>query len=155
MRDMALNKKIVVKMRSDNQKGLFAQANIVEDEVLLTFDGPVLNHPTRFSIQLDDDKHIEGTSDSNAFLNHSCDANAYVDWKAPCLRAKKGIRKGEEIAYNYLTTDYELREPFTCKCGSPQCMGEIKGFKHLAREEQRKLEPWLPAFLIRKVDRPS
>jgi len=152
---MSLNEKIAVRIRNDNQKGLFAKADIARNEVLLTLDGPVSDHPTRFSIQLDDGKHIEGTNDSNAFLNHSCDPNAYLDWEGLCLRAKRNIKADEEITYNYMTTDYELYEPFICNCGSPKCTGEIKGFKHLTREEQLKLEPWLPAFLIRKLEQTS
>jgi hypothetical protein len=132
------------------EKSLFAEADIVESTVLLTYDGPILNHPTRLSIQIDDDKHIEGTDDSNAFLNHNYDANAYVDWRAPCLCAKRNIARGEEITCNCFTTDFELREPLFCTCGSPACKGEIKGFWYLTPEEQRELRPWLPPFLQRK-----
>ncbi|HEY9166574.1 MAG TPA: SET domain-containing methyltransferase [Candidatus Kryptonia bacterium] len=149
---MALSKKVIVETRKDNQRGLFAVEEIVRDEVLLTFDGPILDHPTRYSIQIDDDKHIEGTDDSNAYLNHSCNANTYVDWKKLCLLAKRSIKAGEEVTNNYLTTDYELTEPFTCTCGSPNCVGEVRGFKYLTREEQVKLRPWLPPFLLGKLD---
>jgi hypothetical protein len=152
---MALSKKVNIAKRSDGQKALFASADIDQDEVLLTYDGPILDHPTRLSIQIDDNKHIEGTDKSNAYLNHSCDANAYVDWDGRCLRAKRNILAVEEITCNYFTTDYELHEQFICRCGSPKCKEEIKGFKHLTREEQLELEPWLPPFLKRKLDQPS
>ena len=151
---MALFTEIEVALRPDGQKGLIAKTDIAESSVLLTYDGPLLNHPTRLSIQIDNDKHIEGTDDSNAFLNHSCDANAYVDWKALCLCAKRRIARGEEITCNYFTTDYELHEAFRCTCDSPECKGEIKGFRHLTAEEQLKLEPWLPPFLRRKLHPP-
>ena len=38
------------------------------------------------------------------------------------------IRIGEQIVYNYNTTEYEMAEPFACRCGSAQCGGEIRGF---------------------------
>lgn len=148
---MALSKDVGIASRLDGQQGLFAKTDIVENTVLLTYDGPILDHPTRLSIQIDENKHIEGTDDSNAFLNHSCYANAYVDWNALCMRAKREIPGGEEITCNYFTTDDELHEPFRCTCGSAECKGEIKGFRYLTAKEQRELEPWLPPFLRRKL----
>ncbi len=148
---MALSSKVTIALREDGQKGLFATADIARDEVLLTYDGPVIDHPTRYSIQIDDDRHIEGTEQSNAYLNHSCAPSAYVDWNALCLRASRDLRRGEEITCNYLTTDDQLHSPFACRCGSPGCVGVVRGFKHLSREEQLELAPYLPAFLKRKI----
>ena len=150
---LALSANIAVRSKPRNERGLFALSAVVQDEVLLTYDGPVLNHPTRLSIQIDDDRHIEGTDDSNAYLNHSCDANAYVDWTALCLRAKRGISAGEEITCNYFTTDYELHEKLRCTCSSKNCKGEIGGFKYLSDAEKEELRPWLPPFLLRKMIR--
>ena len=148
---MALSPKIVIASKPGGQRGLFSRENITEDEIVLTYDGLVLDHPTRLSIQIDENRHIEGTDASNSFLNHSCDANAYVDWNALCLRAKRDISSGEEVTCNYFTTDYELHEMFFCNCGSPACKGEIKGFRYLNPEEQQELKPWLPPFLLRKL----
>ena len=149
---MALSDKVIVAVRCDGEKGLFTTADVVQGEILLTYNGPPLDHPTRLSIQIDDNVHIEGTGNSNAYLNHSCDANAYVDWEGRCLRARRHIQTAEEITCNYFTTDYELHEQFTCRCGSPECKGEIRGFKYLSREEQLELRPWLPSFLRRKIE---
>jgi SET domain-containing protein len=148
---MALSQNVIVSTRKDSQKGLFAGAHVARGEVLLTYDGPRLDHPTRLSIQIDDHVHVEGTDDSNAFLNHSCEPNAFVDWVSLCLRARRDIASGEEITCNYNTTDYEIHSVFTCTCGSPHCKGLIKGFKYLSGDEQRALEPWLPSFLKRKI----
>jgi len=150
---MGRSGKIVVSARPNGEKGLFAAQDVAENEILITYDGPVIDHPTRLSIQIDDDKHIEGAENSNAFLNHSCDPTAFVDWNGTCLRARRRILAGEEIACSYFTTDYELREKFTCTCGSPNCKGQIEGFKYLTKREQLELEPWLPPFLQRKLRR--
>jgi len=148
---MSLSSKITLSARADLQKGLFASTAIARGEVLLTYDGPLLNHPTRLSIQIDDNKHVEGTDDSNAFLNHSCEPNAFVDWESLCLRARRDIASGEEITCNYNTTDYELHSVFACTCGSKHCRGLIKGFKYLSVEDQRALGPWLPPFLKKQI----
>lgn len=144
---MTRSSKVVIGTRPDGERGLFAGEPIAEGEVILTYDGPLLDHPTRLSIQVDNDLHIEGTDDSNKFLNHSCDPRAYVDWKGLCLRARVAIPRGVEITVNYLTTDDRIHAPFTCRCGSTVCKGRIRGFHFLSADEQRALEPWLPPFL--------
>ena len=148
---MALSSRVRASLRPDGQKCLCANADISENEVLITYDGPIIDHPTRYSIQIDDHKHIEGTPESNAYLNHSCAPNAYVDWGGVYLRALRNIAVGEEITCNYLTTDWVLHERFVCHCGMPHCYGELKGLKYLDHEEQEKLLPFLPDFMTRKV----
>jgi len=148
---MALSPKISPAVRSDGQRCLCANAAVHKHEVLITYDGPIINHPTRYSIQIDDEKHIEGTAESNACLNHSCAPNAYVDWNGVYLRALREIACGEELTCNYLTTDWELHEKFVCHCGASGCYGELRGLKYLAREEQVRLLPFLPDFLKRKI----
>jgi hypothetical protein len=148
---VALSSKIGTSIRPDGQKCLVAKANIAENEILITYDGPVIDRPTRYSVQIDDHKHIEGTPESNAYLNHSCAPNAYVDWRGVYLRALLNIGIDEEITCNYLTTDWELHEKFVCHCGAPHCYGELKGLKYLDPGERRKLLPFLPDFMKRKV----
>ena len=97
IRIMALSPKIGPAIRRDGQKCLCANAADKKDEVLITYDGPIIDHPTRYSIQIDDDKHIEGAAESNAYLNHSCAANAYVDWNGVYLRALRDIDAGDEV----------------------------------------------------------
>jgi hypothetical protein len=151
---MALSPEVSPSVRPDGQKCLSANTDISENDILITYDGPIIDHPTRYSIQIDDDKHIEGTAESNAYLNHSCAPNAYVDWSGVYLRALRNIACGEEITCNYLTTDWELHERFVCHCGAPHCYGELKGLKYLAREEQRKLLRFMPDFMKRKISMP-
>ncbi len=148
---MALSTKIGPSLRADGQKCLCANADVSKNEIVITYDGPIIDYPTRYSIQIDDDKHIEGTAESNAYLNHSCAPNAYVDWSGVYLRALRDIACGEEITCNYLTTDWELHEKFVCHCGAAHCYGELKGLKYLPRDEQRKLLPFLPDFMRRKI----
>jgi len=148
---VALSPKIRPSVRSDGQKCLVANGSVSGNEILITYNGPIIDHPTRYSIQIDDHKHIEGTPESNAYLNHSCAPNAYVDWVGVYLRALRNIAAGEEITCNYLTTDWELHERFVCHCGAAHCYGELKGLKYLDRDEQKKLLPFLPEFMRRKV----
>lgn len=150
---MPLADGIEVRLRRDKQRGLFLTRPARKDEILIVYDGPILDHPTRYSIQIDDILHIDGTPESNAWLNHSCAPNAYVDWKGVFLRALRDIATGEELTCNYLTTDWELHATFLCTCGAPNCYGEVKGFKYLSPEQQRVLEPLVPEFMRRRMRR--
>lgn len=89
---------------------------------------------------------------SNAFLNHSCEPNSYIDFNKLCLRALRDIEKGEEIRYNYMTTEYVLHEKFICDCGSRQCYKNVKGFKYLSRDQKLKLKPYLSPYLRKKLE---
>ncbi len=148
---MSLAEGVVIRTRSDGQKGMFTLKPVCREAILIFYDGPIIDHPTRYSIQIDEDKHIDGTPASNSYLNHSCDPNCYVDWDGVFLRAKRDLRAGEELTCNYLTTDWELHEKFVCRCGAPNCYGEMKGFGFLSREQQRALEPYVPEFMKRRM----
>ncbi|KAM0756240.1 hypothetical protein T439DRAFT_320938 [Meredithblackwellia eburnea MCA 4105] len=87
-------------------------------------------------------RHIELQSDL-LYVNHSCDPNvafevpASGDWK---VRALKDIKKGEILTFAYFSTEWDMDQPFRCLCGSPRCLGEIKGAKHIAPEVLAKYQ---------------
>ena len=87
---------------------------------VLTLDGEVMDRPSRHSIQLDEGTHIEVTADLPLeemmlshpwrFTNHSCDPNTKLVGRS--LVALRLVRAGDEITYNYNTSEWELAEPF-------------------------------------------
>ena len=79
-------------------------------------------------ISIDGDTAIDGAVGGNetAYINHSCDPNAFIR-VVPGLKvaifARRDIRPGEE-----LTIDY--RDPYhpeVCRCGAPNCRSNGKG----------------------------
>jgi uncharacterized protein (TIGR02246 family) len=151
--EVSLANGVVVRLRPDHQRGLFVLRSVREHEVLITYDGPIIVDPTRYSIQIDDNLHIDGTPESNAYLNHCCAPNTYVDWKGVFLRALRDIGAEEELTCNYLTTDWELHEQFVCSCGAPNCYREIRGFKYLSPDQQRALQSFVPEFMRKRIGR--
>lgn len=76
---------------------------------------------------------IDGSVDWNPArsINQSCDANAETDvikdrvW----ILAKRTIRAGEEITYNY-NFDLSEYEDYPCNCGASQCPGFMVAEEH-------------------------
>ena len=149
---MYVSNKIEVR---DTKKGksIFAIDEIVKDEIIFEFEKNFLKYPTKTSMQIDETKHQECTNPEAVenFLNHSCDPNGYIDFKDLTYRALRPIKKGEELTFNYLTTEWELANKFNCKCDSQKCYGKIKGFKYLTLEQKRELKPLLSPFLKKKL----
>jgi hypothetical protein len=95
-----------------------------------------------FLFELDDGDVIDAAVRGNAarWINHSCAPNceAYEnDEGRVFIAARRPIRKGEELAYDYrlnvegrITRD--MREGYACRCGAPRCRGTM-----LARKRRR------------------
>lgn len=139
---------------------LFATRDIAAGTTVLLIEGRLQPHPTRFSIQLDDGVHIEADGalpDAEMrlrhpwrFLNHSCDPNARVE--ARSLVALRPIACGEQITFDYTTTEAEMAEPFDCLCGSPRCVGRVRGFLHLPQREQFARRTHLAPHILRILE---
>ena len=81
----------------------------------------------------------------DAYMNHSCDANAYfplVSRSAGTMAydaiAHRDIVVGDEITCDYATFDYACNghEIEVCQCGASNCRGQMLGFRSLSLEEQ-------------------
>ncbi len=158
----------------DGVYGVVATRALCAGQLILSSTGVVTRKPTRYSIQIGENSHIDLPTDVTPeisatspadelkamelfvqsgfawrFLNHSCAPCA--KFEGPDLIAVRDIAAGEAITFNYNATEYELAEPFLCHCGA--CTGaSIAGFKHLTRDEQLELAGVLAPYLTRRLD---
>jgi len=134
----------------DNEgiKGVIAKEDIVKDSVIFYLKGTISTRPTKYTIQLGRNKHLtfpaarKGDDDLDycwQYLNHSCEPNGYINTAERTLRAARNIRRGEEITFNYLTTESEMAAPFNCICGSAHCFGFIQGHNFLSSDQAKRL----------------
>ena len=133
-----------VEVRSDGRSlGLFACRPLSTGDVVLPLRGEVVGRPSRYSIQIGVDRHLEAAGDTAGrewrFLNHGCAPSAEVRVEDLTLRAARDLEAGDELTYDYLTTEAELAEPFRCRCGADGCYGEVRGFVHLSPERRTVL----------------
>ena len=112
----------------DGYKSVHATISIGKRELILRLTGLWTPYPTRTSIQVGK-RHLE--SETGACINHNCNPNAEIiqilySWDAngsPVLSqgstglvSLKPISKGEELTFDYNTTEDILANPFECNC---------------------------------------
>ena len=121
------------------------------DGVLVIWGCPT-SIPDGYSIQLTADLHLAPEGSPWGFVNHSCDPNLVVDFGRWRLVARRQIHSGEELTWNYLTTEWELQSPFDCNCGAPSCVRRVRGFRYLTSLERYEIAGLLSPFLRSRVN---
>lgn len=131
------------------EKALVAKENIDKHTIIFLYEGTATTQRTRTSIQVAEDKHIE-PGDFGAFANHSCNPNTQIvanydednNVAEVLMLSIQPIAKGEEITFDYATTETEVTADLqnkTCLCGSKNCRGKITGFYSLTSQQKMDL----------------
>lgn len=94
-------------------------------------------------------KKAEDLDDSEMF-NHSCNPNAGVKGQN-ILVGRKDIKAGEEICFDYETTDFQGLN-IICKCDSKNCRGEITGSSWRDPKFQRRNRGYFSWYLQEKIN---
>jgi len=137
--------------------GVFANKNFRKGETVIHFKADIVprSKASAEAVTVDDKFSIDTKwLVPEAFINHSCSPNTRINVIGFLYIAIKNIRKDEEITYNYLTTEYDMKnngDSFKCECGSKNCISHINGFKYLTRLQKLKLKPYLTPFLLKKI----
>ncbi len=140
---------------TQEDRRLVAVAPIAAGQVLFTISGRETPVPTRYSLQVGADLHLDQDCARNVddvvqhyfwrYMNHSCDPSTVIrDRQVIALR---DIAPGDGVTFDYNTTEYDMAEPFACHCGSARCVGMVRGARHLSPERRMRvaeqLSPWV------------
>jgi len=135
--------------------GGFAKADIVVGTRVMEYAGEKITKDEslrrcevgdEFIFSLSDELDLDGNVPGNParFLNHSCDPNceAEPDGGRVWIVARRDIRAGEEITFNY---GYELEDyrQHPCRCGAADCAGYIVAetfFEHVRKQRALAVE---------------
>jgi hypothetical protein len=66
-------------------------------------------------------------------MNHSCSPTAIVDVTNMEVRAAVPIAQGQPVTFFYPSTEWDMAQPFQCNCGARECLGTVRGAKHIPR----------------------
>jgi hypothetical protein len=150
-------------VQSDGEYGLIVAQSVGPGAYLFDIDGTVTASPSRFTVQIDRALHVDrpGEDSSDArldryywrFMNHSCEPTAVIRGRR--VLSLKTLEPGQEITFHYNTTEYEMVEPFDCRCGSRRCEGRIRGFRFVSAAQRQRMRPHLAAHLASYLHNPA
>jgi uncharacterized protein len=105
------------------------------------------------AIQIEDDLHLcSGMVDDLAdCANHSCDANAGISGQIS-LVALRPIAAGEEICFDYGTSDGHPDFHMKCYCGAANCRGAVTGNDWKAPALQARYAGHFMPYIQRRID---
>ena len=88
--------------------------------------------------------------DADCF-NHSCDPNVGIIGQI-ALVAMRDIAAGEELCFDYATSDASDYDEFPCACGAAICRGVVRGTDWRLPELQEKYRGYFSMYLQRRID---
>ena len=109
------------KKNGKDQIGLFTLDNIQQHETLFHLEGKIIESPTKYTIQINKNKHIEDKH--VGYMNHSCDPNTQL--YNLTMVAIRFIPAGQELTFNYNQTEDQLISPFKCSCCGQRIEGKL------------------------------
>lgn len=118
-------------------RGVFAGRNIAAQEEVLEFLGNVVDvselDDLTHALQIGAREFLTSSGDVDDYVNHSCEPNCGIrnDGQRVVLFALGDIAKGEEITFDYSTTQTGGFWSMLCQCGSAKCRGMIGDFQDL------------------------
>jgi SET domain-containing protein len=156
--------KIEGRETQEKGRGLFARVTIPEDELLLIWGGNIIDikdyqlltdDQKAQSVMLEEEVYLVNMEeDLAAWINHSCDPNAWLLGQIN-VYSRREIPAGEEICFDYGTCVgvSDPIEEFACKCGSPNCRGQVTADDWRNPELQARYAGHFMAYLERRIER--
>lgn len=141
---------VLVDVAQDKGLGVFARSHFQQgDRVIESRRLQTLSYRTTYSVQWDLNTHV--IMDEPAIqINHSCDPNLAVRpnrYGAYDFIARRPIRQGEELTFDYASTEQRVVSKIKCLCGAASCRGEFTGFEDLSAEDRSRIDSILADHL--------
>lgn len=145
------------------QLTVVASETISRGQTILMIEGAETKTPSIFSVQIDDDTHIDLDDPALVetyperylwrFLNHHCRPNAYLRGRQ--LVAREHINIGDEVTFNYNSNEYDMANPFECLCSAHGAAAPrmIRGYRYLSETERNAIEPLAAPHVKRLAER--
>jgi hypothetical protein len=141
---------------SNQQNALFVLRDFRAGDILSGFSaGTISAEPTYLTVQVGPRKHITLQPEHLQYINHSCEPNVFFDTSSMQLVALKDLHAGDELTFFYPSTEWRMTQRFNCYCGSPLCLGQIKGAAYLSKEalERYRLTDFIQQQLAKRASR--
>ena len=132
------------------EHSLHAAQAFSANQIITSFSAAsILSEPTYLTVQTDIHQHITLDPSFLQYVNHSCAPNVFFDTTRMEFIALTHIEVGDELVFFYPSTEWSMQQPFSCRCGSPNCLKTIKGAAHLPVTRLKKYR--LSDFVLRQL----
>lgn len=107
----------------------------------------------RVVLQVDEDAFLFSTHESPAdWINHGCDPNVGFNGSVS-LVSLRDISRGEEVSFDYATSDGSPYDEFRCRCGASDCRKWIRGDDWRRPELWGRYAGFFSPYLARRIER--
>ena len=141
--------------------GVFAREPIKKGELICLWGGrivaeseldPDMEFFTQRILQIEESFYLEAPLplEPTDCFNHSCEPNLGLTGNV-VLVASRDIPRGEELCYDYATTDGSDYDEFECACGAPACRGKITGHDWMLPELQLRYRGSFSPYLAKRI----
>lgn len=98
-----------------------------------------------------DEDHIVCEQGDERFMNHACDPNTW--WRDDeTMIARRDIQPGEEVTYDYATTEIDVPFEMPCGCGADNCRGHVSHLDYQDPAWQARFGEHLPKHTLRAIE---
>jgi hypothetical protein len=143
--------------------GVFATRRFETGELLLVWGGRIITGAQLEALP-EDKRHWMLQIDEDLFqltdpaeigmadqVNHSCDPNSGI-FGHIALVALHPILPGDEVCFDYATTDSTRYCEFECWCGAPECRGWVRSDDWRRPDLRRRYGRHFSPYLLRRMD---
>jgi len=142
-------------------RGCFAIEPIPAGHVVAAFGGRCLTrdefdllpvHQQVRGIQVDEQLFLSGATEPEPsdFINHSCAPNCGMRGST-VVAALRDIAVGDELTYDYATSDGSDYDEFECVCGAEICRGKVTGHDWMLPELQLRYRGNFSPYLAARI----
>ena len=134
-------------------RGVFATQNIERGQRILTLHGKEIHcvvkdqetslaYPNWVGLRKSTWLEVEAPA---IYLNHSCNPNAGIRGSRQLIALKK-IKVGEEVTFDYSTTEDDRLWHMKCTCGAKNCRKVVRSIQFLPVNYFRRYLPFVPTY---------
>lgn len=137
---------------SGTGEGLFAKVNFKRGDLIFTWEGVLKKG--RFPcyvgsrwLQIEKFQWISPLRNNPGwYINHSCSPNSGIRNSVKIV-AMKNIRRGEEVTFDYSTSESENGWYLICHCENKDCRRIIRSYAFLCEELKYKYRDFISEYL--------
>ena len=145
-------KKLYLGRTNGTGEGLFAKVNFKKGNLIFAWEGVLKKGRYPYYVgdrwlQIEKCQWIAPLRNNPGwYINHSCNPNSGIKNSVQIV-AMKNIRRGEEVTFDYSTSESEKGWYLICDCENKNCRRIIRSYKSLSTELKLKYRDFISEYL--------